>query len=85
MSELLETRLATLPRFYTYKDVLEVGFAGNEDAFTLAYCDGSLPPEMRQVVLDTAGVALVTVWLLRLLVRQQAQMLQAWGGGEETP
>lgn len=68
-------RLLDLPRFYTYKDVLEQVFAGDEDAFTLAYCDNSLPQETRQIILETAGAHVLTVWLLRLLVRQQGQLL----------
>ena len=78
----LDARLARLPRYYTYKDVLALVFDGDEDAFTRAYCDGSLSAPVRDLITETAGDQRLLVLLLRLLVRQQAQLLAAWGGSE---
>lgn len=68
-------RLTQLPTFYTYKDVLEIVFAGDEDLFTDAWCDGSLPLAVRTCCMETMGERTAEIYLLRRLVRQQTERL----------
>lgn len=70
----LATKLLALPRFYTHKDVLDQVFDGDEDAFTDAFCDGTLPPTVRAVVWE-GGASWLNTLLLRRLVRQQNDLL----------
>jgi hypothetical protein len=67
MSKVTE-RLAALPQFYSYKDVLAV-FDGDEDAFIDAFCDGTLPLATRTAIVETLNVQLLHVLLLRRVVR----------------
>lgn len=66
----LADRLAQLPPFYGYKDVLTRVFSDDEDAFLDAWCDGRLPLAVRQTCAETMGDLLIQTWLLRRVVRQ---------------
>lgn len=65
----LPERLATLPKYYSYRDVLELVFAGDLDGFTDAVCDGTLSPMVIAAVLDTAPPRTLEILLLRRIVR----------------
>lgn len=66
----LADRLLALPRFYSYKDVLTDVFGGDEDAFVDAWCDGSLPPEVRGAITDTMASTVMQMYLQRRQIRQ---------------
>ena len=72
----LTDRLDQLPTYYTYKDVLTIVFADDEDAFLDAYCDGRLPSAVRALCAGTMGDTLLQTWLLRRVVRQLNMVLQ---------
>lgn len=66
-------RLSRLPRFFTYRDVLEDVFLGNESAFVDAWVDGALPPAVCKACEETASPRTLELQLLRRIV----QVLQA--------
>lgn len=67
--------LSTLPRYYTWREVFAL-YNEDEDAFITAWCDGSLPLEVRRSCTETLGPGVIENWLLRRLVRQQDAILQ---------
>jgi hypothetical protein len=64
----LAAKLATLPTYYGCRDILAL-FDGDEDAFTDAWCDGSLPLVVRHTILETAAPRFLELCLLRRIVR----------------
>lgn len=81
----LEDRLASLPRFYAHREVLEIVFGGDEDLFLDAWCDGSLPLNVRATCTASMGEALLGVWLQRRSCRLQAEILAALGAKSGNP
>lgn len=77
----LPDRLAQLPPYFTYKDVLTIVFGEDEDAFLDAYCDGRLPLAVRAICEETLGVVRMQVWLLRRSVRLLGDLVRAGAGG----
>jgi hypothetical protein len=71
----LAERLASLPTYFSYKDVLSRGFDGDEDAFIDAWCSGTLPLRVREAILDTMPERLLECYLLRRIVRQLADLI----------
>ena len=71
----IELRIARLPVFYSYKDVLVDVCGDDEDLFLDCYCDGRFGPVVRRVIVDTMGPDLLTVWLLRRQVRLQTTLM----------
>lgn len=67
--------LSTLPRYYTWRDVLAL-YGDDEDAFMEAWCDGTLPAAIRGGCEESLGQPRIQTWLLRRIVRQQAQIIQ---------
>ncbi len=70
----LPAALETLPRFYSYREVLAC-FEGNTDQFLDAFCDGSLSPAVHAVIEETLNPTTLQIWLLRRLVRQMNELL----------
>lgn len=73
-AEALQDRLAHLPRFYSYRDVLHGVYDGDEDAFVDGVC-GDLPPAVREACLETMQPRTLETMLLRRIVRQLGQLL----------
>lgn len=71
-----EERLARLPQFFGWREVLEDVYDADEDAFTSAWCDGSLSLDVRRKILDTLPPLLGQMLLLRRIVRQNDQLLR---------
>lgn len=76
VQEVTAKRLAKLPKFFSWRDVLDDVFLGDEDAFASAWCDGSLPFEVRRHILETLPPLLGQMLLLRRIVRQNDQLLR---------
>ena len=70
----LEERLAGLPRYYTYKEVLQLAFFGDEDAFFAAWAAGALPAAIRRECLVSLPPRMLEVGLLRLQIQQTTRV-----------
>ena len=60
-------------RFYSYRDVLDLLYAGDEDAFLDAWCDGTLPWAIRHACEDSMPPRTMELALLRRIVRLLAE------------
>lgn len=60
--------LSALSKYYTWRDVLAL-YGGDEDTFIDAYCDGTLPLEVRRTIDEQLSAGQLQVWLLRRVVR----------------
>jgi hypothetical protein len=72
-------KLATLPTFYGYREVLAL-FDGSEERFLDAWLADppvGLPPEVRAVCRETLSPQTFGLLLLRRLIRQQDAILAA--------
>lgn len=85
MTEAQTQALAGLPRYYTARDVVEIVFAGDHDAFVDAWAGRALPPGVRQTLEELVPADRQQVWLLQRLLavaladRDRAALPQAPG------
>lgn len=76
VTEAAEAIWQTLPRYYTYKDVLALCFQDDEDAFVDAWVAGTIPAAARNACKDTLDLKWLEILLLQRLVRQQHRVDQ---------
>lgn len=65
----IEARLAALPTYYDWKDLLRV-FDADQDRLIDAYIDGTLGVAPRRVLEETLPPARLQAWLLRYAIRR---------------
>lgn len=68
--------LHALPRFYTYSDVLDRVFKGNEEAFVRAWTSGLLSQEIRKQIEESVERTRVHTWWLQRIAQQLDQLLE---------
>jgi hypothetical protein len=73
----LADRLAILPKYYRYADVLDLCFDNDEDAFVDAWIGRHLPAPVQRACLETLDPPTLQNMLLCRLIRQNAEILAA--------
>ncbi len=80
----LADRLAILPKYFGYADVLDLCFDGDEDRFLDAWVARQLPPAVQRACTETLAPIMLQNLLLCRLVRQNHAILDALHEGTVT-